>query len=149
MVFTVTLALIASAIVILFLTYLSAHNTPIPKPRRPEIGCSAGLILLLGALGLQIGPSLLAWNECSNTCGALPEGPATPAYAQGVLVEYNKCAAKAQTENAKKQKALDDGVSLPNLPLEDIELETEKETDVRCREWAVSPCVRECVASAD
>jgi hypothetical protein len=145
MVFTVTLALIASAIVILFLTYLSAHNTPIPKPRRPEIGCLAGVVLLLGALGLQVGPSLLKWNECSSTCGALPEGSATPAYAQGVLLEYNKCAAKAQAENARKQQALDDGVNLPNLPLEDIELETEKQTDVRCREWAVDPCVRECV----
>ncbi len=147
MVFTVTLALIASAVVILFLTYLSAHNTPIPKPRRPEFGCLTGVLLLFGALSLQIGPSLLQWTECSNTCDSLPEGPSTPDYAQGVLAEYNKCASKAQSENEKKQRALDEGVDLPNLPLADIELETATETDVRCREWAVSPCVRECAAN--
>ena len=68
MIENLSFVLIGLSVVVAALTFIGAHNSPIPMPNISKAGCMVAVGLLLGGFAMGMYPPVSYFNECAAQC---------------------------------------------------------------------------------
>ena len=136
--------LLGLSVIVAALSYIGAHNSPIPMPNISKAGCTVAMGMFVGGLALGMYPPVSHFNECAERCAlALQDMDGEhgdfDVYVSPGRVDYKACHKGAKEADAKAklaaEEANDPGAFTPTDPavVED-----------RCMTAAVERCTVAC-----
>jgi len=60
--------LLGLSVVVAALSYIGAHNSPVPMPNISKAGCTVAMGMFLGGAALGMYPPVAHFNECADRC---------------------------------------------------------------------------------
>ena len=138
--------LMGLAAIVAFLTYVGAHNSPLPIPNMSKPGCIVSAILLLAGMGAGLYPPVAKYNNCASDCetaltdmhgehGDLDE------FVSPARVAYQACHKGAQQAAVKAELAAKEAGGIA------IEKDSPEVIEARCMAQARERCTMTCFES--
>jgi hypothetical protein len=139
--------LLGLSVVVAILTFVGAHNSPIPVPNISKAGCLVTVALMLLGVGFGLYPPVSNFNDCAARCEAAMtdmegEHGEFDEFVSPARVDYKACHKGAREADAKNKQAAaetgDDTLFKPSDP----EL-----VEARCTAQGVDRCTVACFDS--
>ena len=139
--------LLGLSVIVAALTFIGAHNSPIPMPNISKAGCLVAVVLLLCGFGLGLYPPVSQFNTCASKCEAAMadmegEHGEFDEHVSPGRVDYKACHKGARESDAKNKKAAaeagDDSLFQPSDP---------EVIEARCMAQGIDRCTVVCFDS--
>ena len=115
MIENLSFVLIGLSAVVAALTFIGAHNSPIPMPNISKAGCMVAVGLLFGGFAMGMYPPVSYFNECASQCETAltdmeGEHGEFDVHVSPARVDYKACHKGALEADAKaKQVSVEQG----------------------------------------
>lgn len=147
MIENLSFVLIGLSAVVAALTFVGAHNSPIPMPNISKAGCTVAVGLLLGGFAMGMYPPVSYFNECAAQCETAltdmeGEHGEFDVHVSPARVDYKACHKGAVEADAKaKQVSVEQNDPSLYAPVDPALIET------RCMGQAQNRCTVSCFES--
>jgi hypothetical protein len=138
---SLAMVLVMVAVLISFVSFIGAHNTPLSLPDFSRFGCLTSVGLIVAALVISSYEPISELNACASECDAAVGGDGAVRDELAVLVTESNATFQSCLKGAKeaeKRREKEGGIKVDD--------ESSEETEARCRAHAVTLCTRGCVA---
>jgi len=139
--------LLGLSIIVGIITFMGAHNSPIPMPNISKVGCFVCIGLLMAGFGMGLYPPVSNFNDCAARCSVAlvdmeGEHGDFDVFVSPARVDYKACHKGAREADAKsKQAAEESGDDTLFKPVD------EEVVEARCMAQAQDRCTVACFDS--
>ena len=139
--------LLGLSVVVAILTFVGAHNSPIPMPNISKAGCLVTVVLLLCGFGLGLYPPISNFNDCASRCETAMadmegEHGEFDEFVSPGRVDYKACHKGARESDAKSKKAAAEAGDSSLFTPSDPEV-----IEARCMAQGIDRCTVACFDS--
>jgi len=113
MIENLSFVLLGLSVVVAFLTFVGAHNSPFPMPNISKAGCFVCMGLLALGVGLGLYPPVSNFNDCADRCETAlldmeGEHGDFDVFVSPGRVDYKACHKGAREAEAKNKQAAEE-----------------------------------------
>ena len=139
--------LLGLSVVVAILTFVGAHNSPIPMPNISKAGCLVCIGLLAAGFGMGLYPPVSNFNDCAERCAVAltdmhGEHGDFDVFVSPGRVDYKACHKGAREADAKSKKAAEEAGD--NTLFKPVDSEV---VEARCMAQAQDRCTVSCFDS--
>lgn len=141
--------LLGLSVVVAAMSYVGAHNSPIPIPNISKAGCTVAVGMFVAGVAMGMYPPVSQFNECATRCEVAlqdmeGEHGKFDEFVSPGRVEYKACHKGAKEADSKAQLAAEEAGDPSSFTPSDPEV-----VEARCVAAAQERCTVTCFESPD